>query len=186
MAAKRRPRHSAKKKSSQSKARGPAAKSPNSEEAIELRRVRGGEGAEFELVHPRSVRDRDEDLEEVRTMLAAGESDIAVDELRWLLSGCPVLLEAHKLLGEIALGEGDMELAQSHFGVAYEMGLAALGRGFSGKLPYARKANQPFFEAGKGLALCLRQAGEYRLATEVVRRLLTLDPADPLGLESLP
>ena len=33
------------------------------------------------------LRDRAEDLEEVRLMIEAGEIDIALDELRWLLSG---------------------------------------------------------------------------------------------------
>ncbi len=118
-------------------------------------------------------------------MLEAGEIDVAVDELLWLLSGCDVLLEAHKMLGEIAVADGDLQLARGHFGYAYELGLGALGKGTGGVLPYARPANQPFFQAGKGLAWCLEQQGEAGLAAEVVQRLLALDPTDPLGLKEI-
>jgi tetratricopeptide (TPR) repeat protein len=118
-------------------------------------------------------------------MLDAGEIDVAADELLWLLSGCDVLLEAHRLLGEIALADGDLELARSHFGYAYELGLGALGKGARGILPYARSANQSFFEAGKGLAWSLEQQGEAGLAVEVVERLLSLDPSGPLGLKEM-
>ncbi len=141
----------------------------------------------WELVYPPGVLRRKEDMEEVRAMLDAGEIDVAVDELRWLLSGCRALLEAQKLLGEIALAQSDLPLAEAHLGHAYEMGLAAIRgeKGFTGPLPYALAANQPFFEAGKALASCLRQQGEARSAAAAVRRLLELDPSDPLGLKEL-
>lgn len=179
MAAKRKP---TKPHSSRPPRRDPPGPTKASD-AVGLRRVPGKDV--FELVFPRSVRDREDDLEEVRAMLDAGEIDIAVDELRWLLIGCDALLEAHKLLGEVALGEDDLILARNHFGVAYEMGLEALGSKFSGTLPYTRKANQLFFEAGKGLAWSLKQLGEPKLAKEVADQLLALDPTDPLGLKAM-
>jgi tetratricopeptide (TPR) repeat protein len=151
-------------------------------DALGVRPVTGRPG-KFELDYPPCVRQRKEDMEEVRAMLDAGEIDVAVDELLWLLSGCDALLEAHKLLGEIALADGDLQLARGHLGYAYELGLKALGEGGGKRLPYARPANQPFFEAGKGLAWCLKQQGEVALAEEVVQRLLALDPSGPLGLE---
>jgi tetratricopeptide (TPR) repeat protein len=134
----------------------------------------------WELVYPPSVLRRREDMEEVRAMLDAGEIDVAVDELRWLLSGCRELLDAHKLLGEVALADGDLSLARAHFGYAYQMGEEALRQasGFTGPLPYAREANQPFLEAGKGLAYCLEQQGDRAAALQVARRLLELDPSD--------
>ena len=153
-------------------------------DAFGVRPVPGRPG-ELELVEPPCVRQRREDMEEVRVMLEAGEIDVAADELLWLLSGCDVLLEGHKLLGEIALADDDLELARGHFGYAYELGLGALGKGVGGVLPYARPANQPFFEAGKGLAFCLKQQGEVGLAVEVVERLLNLDPSGPLGLREM-
>jgi hypothetical protein len=154
-----------------------------SEQRLAVRRARGDV---FELVFPHSVKDREADMEEVRAMLDAGEIDVAVDELRWLLGGCDVLLEAHKLLGEAAMADGDMDLARSHFGCAYELGLNAIPKGgLGGQLPYSRPANRDFFEAGKGLAWCLGQLGETKLAHEVVRQLLALDRTDPVGLKDL-
>ncbi len=116
-------------------------------------------------------------------MLAAGEIDIAVDELRWLLGGCYELLEAHQLLGEIAAAEGDVELARSHFGYAYDLGRKALSKSRpGGRLPCDREANRPFFQAGKGLAACLLKQGQRAAAGRVVAQLLRLDPQDPLAL----
>lgn len=181
MAAKRKP--SPKKKSSPPAQRAPREPSGSSSDAIGVRRV--ADKNVFELVHPRCVRDRKDDLEEAQAMLDTGEVEVAVDELRWLLEGCDVLLEAHKLLGEVALGDDDLILARNHFGFAYEMGLEALGPDFSGTLPYSRKANQAFFEAGKGLAWSLKQLGEPKLAKEVADQLLALDPADPLALTAM-
>jgi tetratricopeptide (TPR) repeat protein len=148
-----------------------------------VRRVPGEDA--WELAFPPSVLRRNEDLEEVRAMLDAGEIDIAVDELRWLLSGCSDLLEAHRLLGEIALADDDLRLAQAHFGYAYEMGLEAVRQAsdFTGRLPYARPANQAFLEAGKGLAFALTRLGNSEAAGRIVRQLLDFDPSDPLGLE---
>jgi Flp pilus assembly protein TadD len=137
--------------------------------------------AVFELVHPPGARQRAEDLAEVRAMLAAGETEVAEAELRWLLEGYRELLEAHQLLGQIAFDRRDFELARSHFGRAYEMGQAALGKQFCGRLPYSRPANQPLLAAAKGLALALLQLGQRDEATQVVQRLLALDPSDPLS-----
>ncbi len=116
-------------------------------------------------------------------MIAAGEYDVARDELRWLLQGCPNFIAAHRMLGELALGENDFRLARGHFGYACEIGLRALPRGRSpAPLPYDVPANQAFLESAKGLAWCLRQLGERTLAEEVVEKLLTWDPTDPLGV----
>lgn len=137
----------------------------------------------FEFVPPPCADERAEDMEQVHAMLNAGETDAAVDELRWLLEGCNEMLEAHRLLGEIALSESDLPLARGHFGFAYELGLKAFPKtGPAGLLPYARPTNRAFFEAGKGLATCLDQLGEAELAREVVDQLLSLDPSDPLKL----
>ncbi|MGO8752004.1 MAG: hypothetical protein ACLQNE_39180 [Thermoguttaceae bacterium] len=150
---------------------------------ITVRRV-PGENI-FELAYPSCVRARKEDMEEVRAVLDAGEIDVAVDELRWLLEGCRELLEAHQLLGEIALTDNDLILARGHLGYAYEMGLGSIPEDLPGPLAYARPANRPLFEAGKGLAWSLKQLGETKAAARVVERLLRLDPSDPLGLKSL-
>lgn len=140
----------------------------------------------YELVPPECVEQREADMEEVRAMIEADEIDVAVDELRWLLEDCRPLLEAHKLLGEIAIADDDLPLARAHLGSAYELGLKAIPPdGLRGVLPYQRPANRVFFEAGKGLAWCLDQLGETGLAADVVRRLQLLDPTDPLDLAHL-
>lgn len=136
---------------------------------------------EFELVHPACARERAEDLEEVHQMIDGGELDIAIDELRWLLSGCPELLEAHQLLGELALAEGDARLARGHFGFAYDLGRTALpSENWQGTLPFRLPGNRSFLTAAKGLALCLHEIGEPERAREVARQLIAFDPSDPL------
>lgn len=140
----------------------------------------------WELVHPRCARDREEDLEEVRKMLDAGEIDVAVDECRWLLSGCVDCLEAHRILGEIALGENDLPLARGHFGYAFRLGEKALEQARNpSPLPHRLKSNQSFLESAKGLALCLKELDKREMAAEVVGVMLRCDPSDPLGVRRL-
>ncbi|HID76377.1 MAG TPA: hypothetical protein EYP56_10320 [Planctomycetaceae bacterium] len=149
---------------------------------IKARRAARGE---YELVHPPCVQQRALDMEEVRAVLEAGEVDVAEDELRWLLDGCSMFLEAHQLLGRLALARGDVELAHAHLRRAWDLGMAALSRSFSGRLPYARRANRPFLEAGRELVRCLLARGDRDAALEVARRLWSLDPDAPLGVEQL-
>jgi DNA-binding transcriptional LysR family regulator len=59
-------------------------------------------------------------------MIEAGETEVARDELVWLLSECPDFLDAHLHLGLIALEEEDPKLARGHFGRAYELCIRAL------------------------------------------------------------
>jgi hypothetical protein len=151
--------------------------------AVRLRR-KPGEKA-WELVHPRCALERAEDLEEVQLMLDAGETEIALDELRWLLNGCSDFIAAHRLLGELALADGDLRLARGHFGYAYEIGLSAFPpRGLDAPLPYRLPANRMFLEAAKGLAWCLHELDKKNLAQRVVEQLLQCDPCDPLAVRS--
>jgi tetratricopeptide (TPR) repeat protein len=145
------------------------------------------DGRGWLLVHPRGARDRTEDLDEVREMIEAGELDIAIDELHWLLSGCSELIEAHLLLGELALAaDDDVPLARGHFGAAYQLGVTALRRaGMPSPLPYSHPANKAFFEAGRALAWCLAKLDKLSMAEEIVEVLLKLDPTDPLRLRAM-
>jgi hypothetical protein len=156
--------------------------------SVGVRRTKSGEWeGQWELVHPRGVDERSEDMEEVRQMVDAGEIEIAIDELRWLLGGCSDFIEAHCLLGELALAEDNSPgLARGHFGYAYQLGLTALRRaGMPRPLPYNNPVNRAFFEAGKGLAWCLQQAEKPRLAREVAEQLLACDGTDPLGMAAM-
>ncbi|MFP6666516.1 MAG: hypothetical protein VB876_04340 [Pirellulales bacterium] len=151
---------------------------------IGVRQVPDGDA--WELVCPRCARDRAEDINEVEAMLEAGEDEIAKDELRWLLSGCPDFIDAHRLLGEIALGEGDIPLARGHFGHAFRAGAQAVKKARNPQpLPYAREANRAFHQCGKGLLHCLKQLGKKKLAKQVAAQLLACDPSDPLGIAEL-
>ena len=144
------------------------------------------DGQAWELVHPRCALERREDIEEVESMIELGESEIAVEELRWLLSGCSEFIEGHFLLGEMAIGEQDVKLARGHFGFAYQLGLTALRRaGMPTPLPYQLADNRHFFESGKGLVYCLKELGKLDMAREVVDVLRHCDPTDPLGLGSM-
>ncbi len=119
-------------------------------------------------------------------MIDSGEVDVAVDELRWLLSGCPELLEAHQLLGELALADEDIPLARGHFGYAYDLGLAAIpAAGWHGTLPYRLPGNRTFLTAAKGLALVLYQLCQVQRACEVIQSLIAFDPSDPLRARPL-
>lgn len=119
-------------------------------------------------------------------MLDSGELEIARDELRWLLDGCGDFIAAHRLLGEVALELGDLNLARGHFGYAYQLGEAALAAiSPPGQAPYRYESNQAFLEAAKGLAWSLKGLSKPELAREVLARLLALDPEDPLGAGAL-
>jgi Flp pilus assembly protein TadD len=137
-------------------------------EKLRLQEQRDAPGPGWEFVHPRCARKRRDDIEEVEAMVAAGEAEIARDELVWLLSECPDFLEAHLHLGLIALEDDDPKLARGHFGRAYELA-----------------GNKAFFEAAKGLVHCLVATGKLTVAEDIVRRTTTLDPTDPLALAAL-
>lgn len=127
-----------------------------------------------------------DDIEEVQHMVAAGETEVALDELRWLLNGCGDFVDAHRLLGELALLENDPKLARGHFGYAFEIGMAAIhAAGSPAPFSYTRPANQAFLECGKGLAHCLKAIEKPALARDILQELLRLDPSDPLGAKEM-
>jgi tetratricopeptide (TPR) repeat protein len=143
-------------------------------------------GPAWELVHPRCSRKRREDIEEVEAMVEAGETEIAHDELVWLLSECPDFLEAHVQLGLIALEDDDAKLARGHFGRPYELVIRALdAAGAAQPLPYHLDGNKPFFQAAKGLVHSLMEIGRKQAAKEVCQRIAQLDPTDPLGIQRI-
>lgn len=119
-------------------------------------------------------------------MLEAGEFDVARDECLWLLQGCSDCMEAHYLLGEIALGDNDFPLARGHFGYAFQLGNKAVQRTRGASpVPYRLAANKIFHESGKALVYCLLQLGKPEMAKEVIDALLWADPDDPLAVREL-
>lgn len=117
-------------------------------------------------------------------MIEMKETEVARDELQWLLSGCSDSIDAHYLLGLIAVdAAGDWQLARAHFGYAYQLGLRAWQRaGSPTPVPYSLPANRGFHESGSALARCLHKLGKSSIAAEVVQTLGQLDPQDPLGV----
>jgi tetratricopeptide (TPR) repeat protein len=145
---------------------------------------RAASGQTWIFVHPPCVRDCADDLDEVRTMIEVGEADVAMDELLWLLEVCRDMLEAHYLLGKLAVEHlQDAPRARGHFGYAFQLGEKALSRANNPTpLSPLHPANRPFFDAGRGLAWCLAELGMPDKAREVVERLRACDPSDPLNL----
>ncbi|TWT47654.1 hypothetical protein [Botrimarina hoheduenensis] len=143
------------------------------------------EGA-FALVAPPDIVEREDDINEVRLMIEAEETEIAADELRWLLADCPDHLTAHALLGEIAGGTGDLVLARAHFGYAFEIGLKTLAAaGCAGPLPGADLRNGAWHDAALGLAWALEKLGESRMADDVAATTLRMDSTDPAGVRAM-
>ena len=80
-------------------------------------------GNDFELVHPRGVKEMELDYEEGMELWKAGDPESARDALRYALAACHDNLWVHAALGRIALEEfHDPSLAQGHFGYAVELG----------------------------------------------------------------
>ena len=164
--------------------RKPSRRKLTDSDSLGIRRSSDGRGWVF--VHPRAARERAEDLEEVREMVEAGETDVAIDELRWLVEGCSEFIEAHALLGELAMAKGDFALARGHFGFAVQLGLKALQRAkVNGPLLFSQPANRAFHEAGRGLVTSLVKLGMTEKAIDLVQYLVRLDPSDPLQLRAL-
>jgi hypothetical protein len=161
--------------------RKPAGPSRNS---VSFERSRSGQG--WTLTHPACVREGAEDLDEVREMIASGEHDVAIDELRWLIETCTDWIEAHYLLGKLAVeAQGDASLGRAHFGFGYQLGERALRRaGNPTPVPAMHPANRPWYDAGRGLAWCLNELDKRDMALEVVDNLLRCDPSDPLGVRT--
>lgn len=140
-----------------------------------LLRMRRLDGNRFALQKPAAAFEREDDLDEVQQMIAAGEFEIARDELLYLVADSRSFLEAHNLLGELALEEEDIGLARGHFGFAYEVGLDSLGSDFKGILPAGRDYNREFFRAGRGVARCLIARGDRAEGRAILEKLLKLD-----------
>ena len=117
-------------------------------------------------------------------MIVADEADVAIDELRWLLGTCPEIIEAHFLLGKLAVEvDNDLPLGRGHFGTGYQLGLQAWRRADRPTpMPALHPANRYFFDAGRGLAWCLHELDKSMMAREVLQEMLKLDPSDPLNI----
>jgi hypothetical protein len=120
------------------------------------------DGENYELVHPRGVKEAELDYEEGIEIWKAGDPEAARDALRYALSACHDNLWVHVALGQIALLEfRDPALARGHFGYAFELANRAFPRGFTGQLPRDRQNNRPFYSALDGLVQSLEALGRH-------------------------
>jgi hypothetical protein len=140
--------------------RGPPARGPGQGQRSGSIRLAPLAGGDFELVHPRGVRETEPDYEEGLEIWRAGDPEGARDALRYALAACHDNLWIHVALGQIALEEfHDPSLALGHFGYAVELARRALPQAFTGRLPPERPSNRPFYEALAGLLECLEAQG---------------------------
>ncbi len=153
--------------------RPPAPPKRRAPDGLTLRRIGGND---FAFFPPNLAVERQEDLEEVHAMIAAGELEIARDELLYLVADCRDFLAAHNLLGDLAIEEEDVKLARGHFGFAYETALEAIPPGFKGRIPAGREYSGEFFAAGCGLARCLVAQGQVAAGRELLAELARFDP----------
>ncbi len=138
---------------------GPGRRPASKPSPIGLARIGGNN---FELVHPRGVRQMEPDYEEGMELWKAGDPESARDALRYALSECGDNLWIHTALGRIALEEfHDPSLAHGHFGYTVQLVRKALPPQFAGRLPAHRPNNRPFFEAIDGLLQCLEALGQH-------------------------
>lgn len=89
-------------------------------------------------------------------------------------------LDAHALLGERNLSSW-ATLALHHFELGVAIGSLSVGEDFDGLLPWSLVENRPFLRCLHGLSRALLRCDRREDASAALRRLMRLDPADPLG-----
>jgi hypothetical protein len=89
-------------------------------------------------------------------------------------------LDAHALLGERNLSSWP-GLALRHFELGVAIGSLTVGEDFDGLLPWGLVDNRPFLRCLHGFSRALLRRDRREDAAAALRRLLHLDPADPLG-----
>ncbi len=89
-------------------------------------------------------------------------------------------LDAHAMLGERNLSSW-AALALHHFELGVAVGSLSVGEDFDGLLPWGLVENRPFLRCLHGLSRALLRCDRREDAAAALRRLLRLDPADPLG-----
>jgi tetratricopeptide (TPR) repeat protein len=89
-------------------------------------------------------------------------------------------LDAHTMLGERNLSTFATQ-ALHHFELGVAVGSLAVGEDFDGVLPWGLVENRPFLRCLHGLSRALLRGDRCEDAAAALRRLLRLDPADPLG-----
>lgn len=109
------------------------------------------------------------------TVLRAAAADF--HQLRWSK------LDAHAMLGERNLSSWPT-LSLHHFELGVAIGSLSVGEDFDGVLPWGFVENRPFLRCLHGLSRALLRCERREDAAAALRRLLRLDPTDPLGAQA--
>lgn len=89
-------------------------------------------------------------------------------------------LDAHAMLGERNLSSWPT-LALHRFELGVAIGSLSVGEDFDGVLPWGLVENRPFLRCLHGLSRALLRCDRSKDAAAALRRLLRLEPSDPLG-----
>jgi hypothetical protein len=100
--------------------------------------------------------------------------------LHKMLALDPRHLDAHAMLGERNLSTWATQ-ALHHFELGVAVGSLSVGEAFDGVLPWGLVGNRPFLRCLHGLSRALLRCDRREDAAAALRRLLRLDPTDPLG-----
>ncbi len=119
-------------------------------------------------------------LVEAQERLDAGEYAETDELLTKALALDLRCLEAHAMLGTRNLSHWPA-LALEHFELGVAIGSLTVRAEFDGILPWRLPDNRPFLRCLHGMARTLVRLGRGDTAAAVFRRLLRLDPADPLA-----
>lgn len=135
----------------------------------------------WRFVYPPSVKEEEPEFERACRLVETGEEHQAFFILKEVLRRCPSYLAVHNKIAEIHANRGNFEAVFDHYHQATRIGREALPEGFDGMLPWDHPGNRDFLEALFGLAAASLRLGKREQGTELLRRLLELDPADTLG-----
>ena len=123
-------------------------------------------------------------VDEIAALWEAEEWELAELLAGELLARDLRCLEAHALLGGFFLSgpveQRWTERALRHYRVGARIGEMSLGGSFEGRLPWRWAGNRAFLRCLYGYGRCLERVGDAGPAREVFRRLLELDPDDPM------
>jgi hypothetical protein len=119
-------------------------------------------------------------LLEAQDCIDARDYAEADELLNKVLALDPRHLDAHAMLGERNLASWPT-LALHHFELGVAIGSLSVGEDFDGVLPWSLEENRPFLRCLHGLSRALLRCDRREDVATALRRLLRLEPADPLG-----
>ncbi|PIE18658.1 MAG: hypothetical protein CSA66_04315 [Proteobacteria bacterium] len=124
-------------------------------------------------------------LEEAARLAEFGDPEGAIALAHAALDEDLRRLDAHAILGDIALGADRVADALAHYAVGAAIGDLSVPAEGAGELPWSEADNHAYLACLYGCARALRRLGRERDAAAPLARLLALDPDDGLGASGL-